>query len=54
MISERARIFTITGNDVVAVTLAAGEPQGAAARRGRERRVAVDPLDPGPRLGRHV
>jgi len=43
--SERARIFTVTGNDVVTLTLAAGEPEvllrGAGARC-----VAIDPRDP--------
>jgi hypothetical protein len=44
VISKRARIFAVTGNDVVACTLAAGDSEvvlgGVSARC-----VAVDPLD---------
>jgi len=43
--SERARIFAVTGSDVVAFTLAAGESEVVMGDVGA-RCVAVDPRDP--------
>src|SRR5438128_5633848 len=45
VMSERARIFAVTGNDVVAFTLAAGESEVVMGDVGA-RCVAVDPRDP--------